>query len=186
MNVQEAILTRRSIKRFADRPVARADLERLLDAAVLAPNHRMTQPWRFLVLGPEARRAYGRVLGSRKAAKVADPAAAELVARNIEQDYVALPAMIGVAMHLAAEPADREEDFAATYMGLDNLLLQAVELGLGTHLKTGAVLDDPRVRQAFQLPDDERLVAIVQVGYPLEQPGPKPRRPAAELTRWLP
>jgi len=186
MNVYEAILTRRSIKRFADRAVTRAELERLLDAAIQAPNHRMTQPWRFLVLGPEARRAYGRTLGSRKAAKVADPAAAELVARNIEEDYVALPAMIGVVMQVDPNPQDREEDYAATYMGVDNLLLQAVELGLGTHLRTGAVMDDPRVRQAFQLPDDQRLVAIVQVGYPLEQPQPKPRRPATELTRWLP
>lgn len=186
MNVHEAILTRRSIKRFAERAVAPADLERLLEAAVLAPNHRMTQPWRFLVLGPEARRVYGRVLGSRKAAKVTDPAAAELVARNIEEDYAGLPAMIGVAMHVEGKPEDREEDYAATYMALENLLLQAVELGLGTHVKTGAVMDDPRVRHAFQLPDDERLVAIVQVGYPLEQPQPKPRRPAAELTRWLP
>ena len=186
MDVHDAIRSRRSIKRFTDRPVAREQLERLLDAAVLAPNHRLTQPWRFLVLGPETRRAYGRVFGGRKAAKVADPGAAGAVARKLEEEYAALPAMLGIAMRLDENPADREEDYAATFMAVDNLCLEALDLGLGTHLKTGAVLEDPRVREALHLQADERLVAIVQVGYPAEQPLPKPRTAAAELTRWLP
>ena len=70
MNVSEAIAQRRSIKKFQDRPVTREEIEALLDAAVLAPNHHMTQPWRFYVLGPNARRAYGLALGERKARKL--------------------------------------------------------------------------------------------------------------------
>lgn len=186
MNVFDAIRQRRSVKRFADRPVARAQLQQLLDAAVLAPNHRLTQPWRFLVLGPESRRAYGQVLGRRKGAKVEDPAVGETIAHKIEEEYAALPALIGVAMRLDEKPADREEDYAATFMAVENLCLEALELGLGTHVKTGAVLEDARVREALQLPPDERLVAIVQVGIPAEQPTAKPRTGAAELTRWLP
>ena len=186
MNVFDAIRDRRSIKRFADRPVTREQLERLLDVAVLAPNHRMTQPWRFLVLGPEARRAYGRLFGRRKAGKIAEAAAADVVARRFEEEYAALPALIGVAMRLDENAADREEDYAATFMAVDNLCLAALELELGTHIKTGAVLADPEVRAALEVPAEERLVAIVQVGYPAEQPAPKPRAAAAELTRWLP
>ncbi len=186
MNVFDAIRDRRSIKHFSAAPVAREQVERLLDAAVLAPNHRMTQPWRFLVLGPESRRAYGAVLGRRKGAKVEDPAVAETIARKIEEEYAALPALIGVAMREDENPADREEDYAATFMALENLCLEALELGLGTHLKTGAILQDARVREALQLAAGERLVAIVQVGQPAEQPAAKPRTGAAELTRWLP
>ncbi len=186
MNVSEAIRARRSIKRFTDRPVTREQVERLLDAAVQAPNHRLTQPWRFLVLGPEGRRAYGAVLGRRKGAKVEDPAVAGTIARKIEEEYAVLPALIGVAMTLDEKPSDREEDYAATFMAVQNLCLEAPELGLGTHVKTGAILEDPRVREALQLTAGERLVAIVQAGYPAEQPVPRPRTGAAELTRWLP
>ncbi len=186
MNVLDAIRERRSIKRFSDRAVTREQVERLLAAAVLAPNHRLTQPWRFHVLGPESRRAYGAVLGRRKGAKVEDPAVAETIARKIEEEYAALPALIGVALREDAKAADREEDYAATFMAIENLCLAALELGLGTHVKTGAILQDPRVREALQLPAGERLVAIVQVGQPAEQPSAKARTDAAELTRWLP
>ncbi len=186
MNVLEAIRERRSIKRFSAEPVAREQVERLLDAAVLAPNHRLTQPWRFLVLGPDSRRAYGAVLGRRKGGKVEDAAVAETIARKIEEEYAALPALIGVAMREDANPADREEDYAATFMAIENLCLEALELGLGTHLKTGAIRQEARVREALGLDPGERLVAIVQVGHPAEQPAAKARTGAAELTRWLP
>ncbi len=186
MNVIEAIEARRSIKRFTDEAVAPGAVERLLAAAVLAPNHRLTQPWRFLVLGPVARAEYGRVAADRKASTVADPAAAEAVRRKVVGEYAAVPAMLGVALRPAEQPEVREEDFAATFMAVENLCLAALELGLGTHLRTGAVLADVRVRAALQLPEDERLVVIVQLGHPAEQPAAKARVPAAALTRWLP
>ena len=185
MNVIEAIELRLSIKHFTHVPVPSGDLERLLAAAVLAPNHRMTQPWRFLVLGPVARAEYGRIVADRKASRVAEEAAADAVRRKVEAEYAAVPAMVAVAVRLADEAEVREEDFAATFMAMENLCLAAVELGLGTHLRTGAVLEDPRVRAALAVPAGERLVAVVQLGFPAEHPAPKPRLPAAELTRWL-
>ena len=73
MKASQAIQERRSIRRFAERPPSREEIEALLSAAVMAPNHRLTQPWRFYVLGPEARHAYGLALGERKARKLTDP-----------------------------------------------------------------------------------------------------------------
>src|SRR3954469_23089057 len=98
MRASDAIRGRRSIKRFADRPVSRAEIETILDAAVLAPNHRLTSPWRFYVLGPEARAAYGLALGDRKAKKLTDPGAAQAMRDTISREHRALPAMIAVAM----------------------------------------------------------------------------------------
>jgi nitroreductase len=186
MDVFEALAARRSIKSFTDRPLARAEIERLLDAAVLAPNHRMTQPWRFHVLGPGARRAYGEALGARKARRVDDPEAAELVRRKVADEHAALPSMIAVSMRLDENPEIREEDYAATFMAIENLSLAAAATGLGAHIKTGAVLDDPRAREAAGIEEGERLVAIVNVGEPAEVAAPKSRIPASELTRWLP
>jgi nitroreductase len=184
VDLTEALRARRSIKKFADREVTRQQLARLLEAAVLAPNHRLTQPWRFYVLGPKARRAYGEVLGGRKARKVDDPAAAALVREKVVAEHAALPAMIAVAMREDPNPEVREEDFAATMMAVQNLALAAVEAGLGTHLKTGAVMQDPGARAAVGVAEGERIVAVVNVGYPAEPPAPKPRTPAGELTTW--
>lgn len=186
MDLSDAIRSRRSVRQFTGRPVRREDIERLLEAAVLAPNHRMTQPWRFYVLGPEARRAYGAVLGARKAQRVEDPAAAQAVVDKVVASASALPAQVAVAMTLSDNPEVREEDYAATMMAVQNILLTARGLGLATHLKTGAVMEDPRARAALGIPDGQRLVAMIDLGEPSEAPQPKPRRSAAELTTWLP
>src|SRR5678809_972687 len=98
MNVREAIRARRSIKRFDPRPVTREDIEALLEAAALAPNHRLTEPWRFYVLGPEARYAYGLALGERKARKIEDPDGARTMRDRVAAEHRALPLMIAVAV----------------------------------------------------------------------------------------
>ncbi|MEJ2679356.1 MAG: nitroreductase [Gemmatimonadota bacterium] len=182
----EAIRARRSIKSFTDRPIGRELVVPLLDAAVLAPNHRMTEPWGFLVLGEEAKRVYASALAGRKAAKVADEAAAAAVREKVLRERMAVPCMIAVTTRLDENPEAREEDYAACFMGIQNLCLAAVEQGLGTHVRTGAVLQDAEVRAAWGVEDDRRVVAVVYVGEPAEQPSAKPRTPAAERTRWLP
>jgi nitroreductase len=186
MKTLEAIESRRSIKEFADRAVTREEIERLLEAAVRAPNHRLTQPWRFYVLGPEARRAYGAALGARKAKRVEDPEAARQVVEKVERSHVALPAMLAVSVVLDDNPEIREEDYAATFMAIQNLTLAAVEAGLGTHLKTGAVMDDPTARAAVGAPAGERIVALIELGEPAAAPDGRPRKPASELTTWVP
>ena len=185
MNVSDAIAHRRSIKKFTDRPIAREDIEALLDAAVLAPNHHLTQPWRFYVLGPAARRGYGLALGDRKARKVTDPAQAAAVREKSAAEHEAFPALIAVAMTLHESPETREEDYAAVMQSVAYLMLAAVERGLGTHIRTGAVLEDPSARAAIGAGEGERVVAILSVGEPAEVPEPKARQRSAEVTQWM-
>jgi nitroreductase len=186
MKATDAIKERRSIKRFADRTVSREEVERLLDAATLAPNHRLTQPWRFYVLGPEARHAYGLALGERKARKLDDPERARALRDTVGQEHRNLPLMIAVAVVNSDDPEIREEDYAATMMAVQNIALTAVELGLGTHIKTGGVMSDPAARAAAGVRDNERIVAIVNVGVPSENPPPKKRESASSFTVWVP
>ena len=186
MDLHEAIRARRSVRQFTDRVIRREEIEQLVDAAIQAPNHRMTQPWRFYVLGPEARRAYGAALGARKAKKVDDPAAAQAIVEKVASAAVALPAQIAVTMTLSEAPETREEDYAATMMAVQNLLLTARAMGLATHLKTGAVMEDPRARSAVGVPDGERIVVVIDLGEPAEHPAAKPRRPATDVTTWVP
>ena len=186
MRVSEAIQDRRSIKRFTERPVSREEIETLLAAAALAPNHRLTQPWRFYVLGPEARHAYGLSLGERKSRKLEDPEAARAMRETVAAEHRALPAMIAVAVVNSDNPEIREEDYAAAMMAVQNIALVAVELGLGTHIKTGGVMGDPASRVAAGVADNERIVAVVNVGVPAEVPQPKRREAAAAFTTWVP
>ena len=186
MRTSEAIHARRSIKRFADRPVTREEIETILDAAVLAPNHHLTNPWRFYVLGPDAGAAYGLALANRKAKKLTDPAAIQTLRETIAREHRALPGMIAVAVVNTDDLERREEDYAATMMAVQTLALAAMELGLGTAIKTGAVMSDPAARAATGVADDERIVAVVNVGVPAEVPPAKTRHPAAQVTVWRP
>lgn len=161
-------------------------METLLSAATLAPNHRLTQPWRFYVLGPEARYAYGLAVGERKARKIDDPAAARTTRENVAAEHRALPAMLAVAVVNTDNPETREEDYAAALMAVQNISLTAMELGLGTHIKTGAIMSDPAARAAAKIGENERIVAVVNIGTPSEFPPAKKREPAAAFTTWVP
>jgi nitroreductase len=185
MELSDAIRQRRSIKRFTPRPVTREAIEALLAAAVLAPNHRLTSPWHFYVLGPEARHGYGLALGERKAKKLTDPEAARAMRETVAAEHRDLPCMIAIATTLSDNPEIREEDYAAVMMAVQNITLTAVSLGLGTHIKTGGVMGDAAARAAVGVPDDQRIVAIVNVGEPAEVPAPKNRPPAEANTVWV-
>jgi nitroreductase len=183
MQISDAIRSRRSIRRFTDRPVSPEQIDALLAAATCAPNHRLTQPWRFYVLGPEARHAYGLALGERKARKIEDPAAKQAMRESVAAEHRALPCMLAIAVVANENPEIAEEDYASVMMGIQNLALTAVDIGLGTHIKTGGVMGDAAAREAAGVGDGERIVAIVNVGEPAELPPAKPRTAATELTK---
>ena len=185
MNVDEAIRRRVSVKEYEASPVPREQVERLLDLALLAPNHRMTQPLEFRVMGARAKRAYAETLAGRKTAKIEDPDTAAAVREKMLRRTLDVPAMIGLVVDLADDPEIREEDYATAFMAIQNLCLAAVERGLGTHIKTGAVMNEPALREALDVREGQRLAAIVFLGEAAETPDAKPRTPATEKTRWL-
>jgi nitroreductase len=185
VNVIEAIRERRSIRLFTERAPDREQIATLLDAAVCAPNHRRTHPWRFHVLGPEARHAYGLALGERRARKLDDPGKAREARDKTAAEYRAVPCIIAVGMPLNENPEIREEDYAAVMMGIQNICLAALELGLGTHIRTGAIMDDRAARAAAGVPEGERIVALINLGTPAELPPPLERPSVADCSSWL-
>jgi len=94
--------------------------------------------------------------------------------------------MIAVAVVNSDIPETRDEDYAAAMMGVQNLALAAVGMGLGTHIKTGGVMSDPAARAAAGVRDGERIIAIVNVGLPADVPLPKRRDDASTFTIWVP
>ncbi len=185
MTVEAAIEARVSVKEYVDHPVPRATIERLLELANVAPNHRMTQPLEWRVMGAGAKTAYGEALAGRKTVKIDDPETARAVAEKVVRRSESIPAMIAVIQNEDENPEIREEDYATAFMAIQNLSLAAVGMGLGTHIKTGAVMGEPALRSALKVTGGQRVVAIVFLGEPAEVPRAKARTPAADRTRWL-
>jgi nitroreductase len=100
-------------------------------------------------------------------------------------EHVAFPALIAVAMVVSENPETREEDYAAVMQAIANITLAAVARGLGTHMRTGAVMEDPAARAAIGVPEGQRIVTMLSVGVPAEMPGPKARQGATAVTTWV-
>lgn len=179
-----SIQFRRSHKRFKAAPIDRLQIQTLLEAAVLAPNHKLTEPWGFLVLGERAKRAYAE---TKARIKAGSPAGTDAAAKSqkIVEEILAIPAIVAVTQKQDADPMRREEDYAAVFMAIQNLLLAATALGLGTKLHTGSILSDAWLREALKVESDERIVAFVDVGEPAEDVPARRRTAVSEKTRWL-
>ena len=123
--------------------------------------------------------------GTEKLNGSTTPEAGKAVVEKVAETHESLPAMVAVAITVDENPEIREEDFAAAYMGIQNLSLVAHSMGLGTHIKTGAIMDDPAARAAVGLPEGERIVATINIGEPDASPDGKTRQPAGQFTTWV-
>jgi nitroreductase len=161
MDVLEAIRRRRSSGAFAPSPLPRETIERLLEAAVWAPNHHLTEPWRFHVVAGEAR-------GEMAEAVVAG--LDEGQARSIRTKLQRSPAIVILSQRRepdATEERDRE-DYAACACAAQNLLLAAEASGLAAKWSTGELAESPAAKAYLGLPEHDRIVAYLYVGYPAD------------------
>ena len=168
MDVEEAIRSRRTHKAFAPERVPRELLDELLEIARWAPNHHLTNPWRFRVLGPDALAALKHAAGPEAAAKL-DRA----------------PTLIAASQVRAEDPEQDEEDLCATACATYAVLLAAHGRGLAGYWRTPDVLRTPVGRAALGIPDDERFVALIHLGRPRQEKEPPERAPQSAVVSYL-
>jgi nitroreductase len=187
MDAITAIMSRTSVRSFRSDSVDRALIEELLECAVRAPNHKLTQPWRFAVLTGAARDRLGEIRAAHRLKRFDDPTSAEALASAEKQrrETRQTPVVIAAMAKTSTDELTREEDYAATMMGLANLMIAAQSRGLGTYLRTGGVMKDPALQDLAEVPDQYRIVGLVSVGYPANEEMPRRRTSALELTRWV-
>lgn len=187
MNAIDAIQQRTSVRRYRAEPVPRETIELLLDCAVRAPNHKLTEPWRFAVLTGGAKARLADIRANHRLKRYDDPASAEVRSAmdKVRRETLETPALIVVMSRVHDDEITREEDYAAVMMATANLMTAAQSLGLGTYLKTGGVMRDPALTELVGLLDGYRIVGVLSVGYPAETESPRRRRPAADLTQWF-
>jgi nitroreductase len=187
MDAIDAIQRRTSVRRFRPDPVARQIIEQLLDCAVRAPNHKLTEPWRFAVLTGAVRDRFAEIRARHRLKRFADPDSAEALAGadKVRREGLGTPAFIVIMCAVNPDEITREEDYAAAMMATDNLIIAAQSLGLGSYLRTGGIMGEPALAELVGLAAGFRVVGVVSLGYPDETDPPRRRRPAQELTQWL-
>jgi nitroreductase len=168
MQVEEAIRTRRTHKAFGPQPVPREVLNELLELARWVPNHHLTNPWRFRVVGP-------RALARLKDA--AGPEAATKLDRA--------PTLVAVTVIRAEDPVEDQENLCATACAAYAVLLAAHSRGLAGYWRTPEVLRTPEGLEALDIPPDERFVALVHLGWPRQEKDPPPRLPPSDYVTYV-
>jgi nitroreductase len=175
-----ALKNRRSISKVAPEEPPEALIRSMLEAATWAPNHFMTEPWRFFVMRGDARRRLGEVMGG-VCAECEEAARERMAAKPLRAPYV---------IAVASEPDQREkvfeiEEIAATAAAVQNMLLAAEALGLGAIWRTGWVTYTPEIRQFLGLSDQATVLGFVYVGYVASPAEVRARTPVDAVTHWL-
>lgn len=181
--VIDAIRTRRTIKKMdPERMPARSDVEAVIESATWAPNHHMTEPWRFVVLTGAARVRLGEALARGMAGGVIASERVEIEKAKPLQSPV-IVALISVPKK--AENIILQEEMVAAGAALQNMLLAAQSLGLASFIRTGANSYSDDVRSFFGLGEGETLVGMVYLGYSSGAVPPGKRTPFREKVVWV-
>ena len=169
MQVDEAIRTRRTHKAYAPEPVPRETLDELFELARWAPNHHVTNPWRFRIVGPRSLARLKQAAGPEAAAKL-ERAPTLVVASVIE----------------TGDPIQDEEDLCAAAVASYIVLLAAHAHGLAGYWRTPDVLRTPEGRAAVEVGPGERIIGLLHLGRPRQEKEPPARLPPGDFVTSLP
>jgi nitroreductase len=161
-------------------------IEEILEAAMWAPNHHLTEPWRFIVIARSERLRLGNSMAEalRSTMKSDDPRVEEVLKREREKTLRAPVIIAVISSQTGGEKIVPQEEMVAAGAALQNILLAAHSLGLGSIVKTGPHSYLQPVRAYLELQEKESLVGLVYLGYPTEQPGLSKRSPLESKVQW--
>jgi len=161
MNMIELIKSRRNIKTFRSEQIDETLIKTWLNAATMAPNHRMTEPWEVIFIGPETR---GKL--------------------NHKTNFGNAPTLMAVLSRHGANKVETEENAAATACFIQNFNLAAWSVGVGTFWSSIGITGQNR--GLLGVPDHYDLLGVLAVGYPESIPDSKPRTPIENKLKYLP
>jgi nitroreductase len=171
VDVEKAIRTRRTHKAFAPEPLPAAELDALLELARWAPNHHLTNPWRFRVLGERTRARLMELAESER------PGSAVKLARA--------PTLVAVAARMSGDAVQDREDLLATAVAAYVVLLGAHARGLAGYWRTVVLLEDPRARELLGLAPSETPVCLLYLGRPVQEQRVPERAPLQAVVSYL-
>jgi nitroreductase len=195
-----AMGSQRAMRRLKPDPVPDEHIRKIIWAATRAPNGGNVQPWRFLVIqDPEKKRGLQRIYAGEWAKYTAQNEAAARAAQSgtttegVQRQYSAgdylaehlheVPVIIIPCGFLLAVNTGIASG-SSIYPAIQNLMLAARSLGLGTVLTTLHRHNEDAVRELLGIPENAHTAAMIPVGYPMGRFGPVNRRPVEEVTYW--
>ncbi len=185
LNVLDVIRRRRSVGKMTAAVPDRQLIEQLLEAAVWAPNHHLTEPWRFFVLSGDGRHVLGRAAGEAAAAGIDDPEKAEKARAGAALKPLRAPYVIAV---ISSPSEDGEtpaiEEHAAVAAAAQNILLAAEGLGLAAIWRSGASAFATQVRDLFGVAERGQILGFIYLGYRAMERPERVRTSAAAFTQW--
>ena len=195
MDVFEAIGTQRAMRRLKPDPVSDGDLWTLLDAAIKAPSGANSQPWNFLVIrDPETKRkigehyldAWNRSYGAGPGRAMRDNPRMAGVYRSAEHlaHHLAEAPVLIIVTTRAGGGGLSPLAGASIYPAVQNLMLAARALGLGTTLTTLHKLHEQEVKELLGIPEEAQTMALIPVGWPKGRFGPPVRLPVEQVVYW--
>ncbi|MBL8078636.1 MAG: nitroreductase [Anaerolineales bacterium] len=184
MDIIDGIHGRQTVTQVKQDAVPRDVIEKILSAAVQAPNHYKARPWRFVVLTGNGRNKLGDVM------------AASFLERNPVTPLEGLdrtralplraPVVIAIGVDKPSEPKIVEmENITATSAAGMNILLAAHALGLGAIWRTGEWARDPKVKEFLGFASDQHILGFIYIGYPEVRPEPYERTGFEDRVTWL-
>ncbi len=179
------IKKRRNTKNFVDKDVAKKDIETLLDAAIWAPNHRDTQPWRFVVIEKESplRDKISEGIISVKEHSSGKRQTNEQI-ESIVKHVQSRPVLIFVFSLIDSNPVITEENYGAVCCAIQNISLAATSMDLAVGWSTGKIAQIQNLPEMFELKEELKVVGVLTIGYPSSQQS-KQRKDFNENTSWL-
>ena len=188
MELARAIASRQSINRVRQDPVPDGIIEEILESAVHAPNHKITEPWLFHVFTGKGRGEFARARAETARLQAEEEGedeemAAGRISRERKKAFRA-PVVITVISRAGRDGVETMENYAACSAAVQNMLLTAHSLGLGAIWRTGPVAYHGHMRAFFDLDEGDHIVAYVYLGYPDMGERPRRREAVAEKTVW--
>jgi nitroreductase len=187
-SLEEIIRGRRSIGKVKDEPVPKELVEKLIEAAIWAPNHYGTEPWKFIVMTGDGRRTLGQAYSDIAAEALQELPEEELKQRLVKEEAKAFRAPVVIAVVCVPSDAPRviaSEELAAVHAAMQNLLLTAYVNGLGAIWRTGDPAYHPKMKLALGLEGNEQVVGFIYIGYPDMNPPTAKRISGTAKTLWL-
>ncbi len=183
MDLEHAIFTRRTVHKYLPDAVAQDDLDKMMMAGHMAPCHKLTWPWRFIQVGPETRE---KIVPVAIACKTVNRECTPELEDSIRRKILGSGALIVVSQVRCDNDFRSKEDYAAVSCAIQNMMLAAHGLGLGTKWSTGGVTTHEDTYKVLEVDAAlEEIVGFVWVGTPAMVPTIK-RPDLSAVKRQLP
>lgn len=188
MDVKDAILSRRSIFKFKPDPIPNDVIEEIFSYGIWAPNHHVTEPWRFIVIGEQTKQVLAERYRDIRVERTPDHVDAEnleKIGKLAYEKFMSKPTIVAVSCILDGDEQRQREDYAAACCAVQNVQLAAWDVGIGMQWSTGPITLEEQTYQLLGIDaDKEYIIGFFYTGYPEEIKGSN-RQPAGEFIRWV-